>query len=295
MLLSKIYDKIDKVMNMALKIGEVNQMVVNRKTDIGYMLDLGLDQVFLHNNESLHKEIKAGDAVDAFLYFDNKGRLAATLKEPYITVTKPGFLKVSDIKDDLGVFLDMGIAKELLLSFEDLPRNREKWPQIGDSLYVVLRVKGKLVAKIASKTDVILKPEHPLEVKSTVHAFVQKIGQEGVNLLTKDGDFIFVHHTMVKRDLRYGEEVEVKVTYLSDKGYTGSLAEQKEVQRFDDANIILSYLIRQGEMPLTSDSTPEEINEVFSMSKKAFKRALGNLYKERKIVFEDGKTILVKS
>jgi predicted RNA-binding protein (virulence factor B family) len=48
-------------------------------------------------------------------------------------------------------------------------------------------------------------------------------------------------------------------------------------------------------MPLTSDSTPEEIDHYFKMSKKAFKRALGNLYKERKIVFEDGKTILVKS
>lgn len=281
---------------MALMIGEVNRMVVNRKTDIGYMLDLGLDQVFLHNNESLHRELKAGETVDAFLYFDNKGRLAATLKTPLITVSKPGFLKVSDIKEDLGVFLDMGIAKEVLLSFEDLPRNHEKWPIVGDTLYVTLRVKGKLVAKLASKSDVTLKPANELELKSSVKAFVQKIGQEGVNLLTPDGHFIFVHHTMIKRELRLGEEVEVKVTFLSDKGYTGSLAEQKEVQRFDDANTILSYIIREnGEMPLTSDSSPEDIDKVFKMSKKAFKRALGNLYKERKIKFEDGKTILVKS
>lgn len=281
---------------MALMIGEVNRMVVNRKTDIGYMLDLGLDQVFLHNNESLHRELKAGEAVDAFLYFDNKGRLAATLKQPIITVSKPGFLKVADVKEDLGVFLDMGIAKEVLLSYEDLPRNREKWPVVGDMIYVTLKVKGKLVAKLASKQEVTLKPEHELELKSSVKAIVQKIGQEGVNLLTHDGHFVFVHHTMIKKDLRLGEEVEVKITFLSDKGYTGSLAEQKEVQRFDDANQILSYLIRQeGIMPLTSDSSPEEIEKVFNMSKKAFKRALGNLYKERKIKFEDGKTILVKS
>lgn len=281
---------------MVLMIGEVNRMVVNRKTDIGYMLDLGLDQVFLHNNESLHRELKAGETVDAFLYFDNKGRLAATLKTPIITVSKPGFLKVADVKEDLGVFLDMGIAKEVLLSYEDLPRNREKWPVVGDMIYVTLRVKGKLVAKLASKQEVTLKPEHELELKSSVKAIVQKIGQEGVNLLTYDGHFVFVHHTMIKKDLRLGEEVEVKITFLSEKGYTGSLAEQKEVQRFDDANQILSYLIRQeGIMPLTSDSSPEEIEKVFNMSKKAFKRALGNLYKERKIKFEDGKTILVKS
>lgn len=279
---------------MAIYIGDVNHMVVNRKTDIGYMLDKGLDQVFLHNNESLHQELKAGDEVDAFLYFDNKGRLAATLKKPYITVTKPGFLKVSDVKEDLGVFFDMGIAKELLLSYEDLPNNRDQWPKVGDTLYLYLKVKGKLVAKLASKQDVLLKPEKELVLKSSVKGFIQRIGQEGANVLTEDGHFIFVHKSMIKESIRYGEEVEVKVTYLSEKGYTGSLAEQKEVQLFEDANMILSYLIRVEEMPLTSDSTPEEIDDVFKLSKKAFKRALGHLYKERKIIFEDGKTRLVK-
>ncbi len=279
---------------MPLMIGAVNRMVVNRKTDIGYMLDLGSEQVFLHNNESLHRELKAGDAVDAFLYFDNKGRLAATLKEPIITVQKPGFLAVSDIKEDLGVFFNMGIAKELLLSHEDLPTDHDKWPKIGDKLYVCLRVKGKLVAKLATKTDVTLKPEKPLELKDDVVAYVQKIGAEGVNLLTADGHWIFVHHTMIKKPLRYGQEVEVKITYHSEKGYTGSLAEQKEVAMFDDANTILTYLIRQGSIPLTSDSSPEAIEQMFHISKKAFKRALGHLYKERKVRFEDDKTILIK-
>jgi len=72
------------------------------------------------------------------------------------------------------------------------------------------------------------------------------------------------------------------------------LIAQKEVAIFEDANIILSFIVRQGFMNLTADSTPEEIYLVFAMSKKAFKRALGHLYKERKIDFVDGKTILVK-
>jgi predicted RNA-binding protein (virulence factor B family) len=289
------YDKIDKVMHMGLRIGDVNQMVVNRKTDIGYMLDSGLDQVFLHNNESLHQELKAGDAVEAFLYYDNKGRLAATLKKPYITVSKPGFLQVTDVNEDIGVFLDMGIAKDLLLSYEDLPRDIQSWPQVGDKLYITIKVKGKLVGKIAAKQDIQIHPEEDLPLMQTQEGYVQKIGQAGINILTEAGHFIFVHHSMIDQKLRYGQKVNVKVTFLSDKGYTGSLKDQKEVKRFDDANEILSYLIRHHEMPLTSDSTPEEIEHYFNMSKKAFKRALGNLYKERKVVFEDGKTVLVKS
>jgi len=280
---------------MSLKVGEINELVVNRKTDIGYMLDSDEGEVFLHNNESMFQELKADDVVNAFLYFDQKGRLAATLKEPIITVGRPGFLTVSAVHEYLGVFLNMGIAKELLLSADDLPLNKEEWPQQGDMLYVGIKVKGKLVAKLISKEESQFEPKEPLELKKTVTAHVQKIGREGVNLLTLDGHWIFVHHSMYKETLRYGQEVDVKVVYHSEKGYTGSLAPQKEIAIFDDANIILSYMIRKGDMQLTADSTPEEIYEEFEMSKKAFKRALGHLYKERKIDFVDGKTILIKN
>lgn len=279
---------------MAIKVGEVSQYTVNRKTDIGYMLDSSDGEVFLHNNESMHQELTKGMTVDAFLYYDQKGRLAATLKMPFITVSRPGFLRVSAVHEYLGVFLDMGIAKELLLSADDLPMDKELWPQVGDKLYVSIKVKGKLVAKLVSKEETKLNPEEPIELKSTVTAYVQKIGQAGINLLTEDGHWIFVHHTQSKTSLRYGKAVEVKVNFLSDKGYTGSLAPQKEVAIYDDANVILSYVIRKGGMNLTADSTPEEIYETFQMSKKAFKRAIGHLYKERKINFVEGKTILVE-
>lgn len=279
---------------MSLRIGEVNRLRVNRKTDIGYMLESDDDQVFLHFNESAYKELKPNDVVDAFLYFDQKGRLAATLKTPLITATRPGFLKVTAIHHDLGVFLDMGIAKELLLSKDDLTLDLDLWPQVGDILYVSLKMKGKFVAKITSKEEFKLKPEHELKLKDTVLAYVQKIGREGINLLTPEGHFIFVHHTMIKRQIRYGMAVEVKVTYQSEKGYSGSLVAQKEVAIYDDANTILTYVIRNNGMYLTADSTPDEIEKVFKMSKKAFKRAIGHLYKERKIDFVNGKTILVK-
>jgi predicted RNA-binding protein (virulence factor B family) len=279
---------------MGIFIGDINQLTVNRKTDIGYMLDSSDGEIFLHNNESNYQALKPGDHVDAFLYFDQKGRLAATLKTPLITTTRPGFLTVTDVVPELGVFLHMGIAKDILLSKDDLPFKMESWPIKGDKLYVVIKVKGKLVAKIATKEEMILKPSTELQLKDKVNCFVQKIGREGINLLSLEGHQIFVHHTMVKETLRLGEEKEVKITYISEKGYTGSLIEQKEVSIYEDANRILTHLIRYGDLNLTSDSTPEDIYDIFQMSKKAFKRALGHLYKERKIDFVDNKTVLVK-
>lgn len=275
-------------------IGGTNTLTVNRKTDIGYMLDSSIGEIFLHFNESNHENLKPGSKVEAFLYFDQKGRLAATLKKPYITILSPGFLKVVSVIDELGVFLDLGISKDILLSADDLPRSFDLWPEIGDMLYVTIKVKGKLVAKIASKEEIKLKPTTSLSLKDEIEAYILKIGKEGINLLSQEGHQIFVHRSMYKEQVRVGQKVNVKITYISDKGYTGSLIAQKEEAIYDDANKILSHLIRYGDLNLDANSSPEEIKEIFNMSKKAFKRAIGNLYKERKVLFKDGKTLLVK-
>lgn len=279
---------------MSIKIGETQQLIVDRKTDIGYMLTSEQDEVFLHFNESLHQTLNPGDLVDAFLYLDHKGRVAATLKIPFISVERPSFLEVKDVVSSLGVFLDMGISKDVLLSKDDLPFDYDLWPEIGDMIYVVLHIKGKMVAKLASKSDIILEPLQELKVKDELDCYVQNIGKNGLNLLSEEGHLIFVHQSMYQGKYRLGQKVHVTITFISEKGINGSLIEQKEVKIFDDANIILSYLIRHGDIDLDSDSSPEAIKEIFDMSKKAFKRALGHLYKERKIIFVDGKTKLVK-
>ncbi|BCR36381.1 CvfB family protein [Mariniplasma anaerobium] len=279
---------------MSIIIGENQKLTVDRKTDIGYMLTSEQDEVFLHFNESLHQPLNPGDLVDAFLYLDHKGRVAATLKVPYITVNKPAFLTVKDVHPDLGVFLDMGISKDVLLSQDDLPFNTALWPIIGDKIYVVLHIKGKMVAKLATRADIILEPKEELKVKDEVVAYLQNIGRYGLNFLSEEGHLVFVHESMYQGTYRLGQEAKINVTFISDKGITGSLIEQKEVRIFDDANIVLSTLIRHGDLDLDSNSSPEDIRQTFDMSKKAFKRAIGHLYKERKIDFVDGKTILVK-
>ena len=289
-----IYVKMDIGDYMSIRIGEIQKLTVNRKTDIGYMLTHEQDEVFLHFNESLHQPLNPEDLVDAFLYLDHKGRVAATLRKPYISVENPGFLTVKDTHPELGVFLDMGISKDVLLSVDDLPLKKASWPIVGDKIFVVLYIKGKMVAKIASKVDINLVPEEKLNVKDEVVAYVQNIGKQGLNFLSEEGHLIFVHESMYQGNYRLGQEARVSITFISDKGVNGSLIEQKEVKLFDDANIVLSTLIRQGDLNLDASSSPEEIKEIFDMSKKAFKRAIGRLYKERKVDFVDGKTILLK-
>lgn len=277
---------------MSLIIGEINKLIVDRKTDIGYMLKSADEEVLLHFNETYEKVLEDNMEVEAFLYIDFKGRVAATLAKPLLTINKNAFLEAVDVNNNLGVFFDMGISKDVLLSKDDLPLDKALWPKKGDFCYLSLMVKKRFTTKFVFREN-IPKEINKLLEKDKVNAYVHKISSNGLNLLTKDFNQIFVHQSMVKNKIRLGEEVEVKITYISDKGYSGSLIEQKEVSRFDDANIILSYLVRKGDLPLTSNSSPEDIEKYFQMSKRAFKRAIGLLYKERRIDFINNKTVLV--
>ncbi|MFA6801315.1 MAG: S1-like domain-containing RNA-binding protein, partial [Acholeplasmataceae bacterium] len=265
---------------------------VLRKTDIGYMLSDGNEEVFLHFNESMHQDLSVNQVVDAFLYFDQKGRVAATLQTPKITLKEPARLNVVTINDDLGVFLDMGIHKDLLLSIDELPLDRHLWPHIGDRILVKMIQKNRLTAKPINKED--LNIDKDIELKEKVEATIQKIGHAGLNALTDDDVWVFIHNTMYEEDIWLGKRVLVLITHKSEKGYSGSLLKQKENKMVDDADIILQYLIKNKEMTLDATSTPEDIFETFQMSKKAFKRAIGILYKQRRIDFVEGKTKLLE-
>ncbi|HKL95082.1 MAG TPA: S1-like domain-containing RNA-binding protein [Haploplasma sp.] len=274
------------------KIGEMNELKVLRKTDIGFMLETNGEEIFLHNNESNYLDLQPNELVTAFLYFDQKGRLAATLKESLITVSKPAVLEVVDTLNSLGVFLNMGINKDLLLSKDDLPISRFEWPQVGDKILVRLQVKGKLVAKIVAPSE--LEEKNALNVGDQKDFYVQVIGAQGLNLISEDFDKIFVHNSMLRGAYRLGEKVSVTVTNHNDRGYTGSMIKQKEELRFDDAEIIMEYLRYNKTLNLTAKSSARDIEMFFDMSRKAFKRALGLLYRDKKVIFTETQTILVE-
>lgn len=275
-----------------LKIGDINKLKVLRETDIGYMLNERGSEVFLHKNESNFMELKAGDTVDAFLYYDNESRLAATLKTPTLVKGEKAFLEVVSVLPKLGVFLDMGINKDLLLSKHDLPEDLSLWPDLHDKLYVSLEEKGsRLIAKLIDPTSIFVVNE--LKVGEVKDFYIIKVGPQGVNLLSTNMELLFVHKTLTRGTNRLGELVTAKVINLTDKGYLGSLVAQKEELRLTDAEVILEVLKKHGKMPLTAKSSSQDVARFFKISRKAFKRALGHLYKEDLVTFTETETILI--
>ena len=281
--------------------GQIYSLKVLRKTDIGYMLtdieniDI-TNEYFLHKNQAT-KELVEGEIVLAFLYYDSQKRLTATMETPSVTLSQMGWSTVKTINHNIGIFVNININKDILISKDLLPQNKLLWPNEGDKLYIQLKSKSnQIVGKIVGKT---LIHDHPfnLNVNDTVECYISRIMDEGLSCYTEDLNVIFIHKTQY-RDNKYrlGQKLEVKIIKENmNREYSGSLILRKESQIDNDSLIILEYLkANNGKMRFGNDSLPEDIFKVFNMSKKAFKRALGHLYKERKINFIDNYTILVK-
>lgn len=276
-----------------MNLGMINTLKVLRETDIAYLLTDGTDEVFLHKKEA-KKPYLDDEEIDVFLYTDNQGRITASTKEPIFQLGEVACLEVVSVNTRYGAFLYYGMIKDLLLSFDDLPRYKPDWPKVGDHVFVQLIEKhGQLLGHIVGRKQITDHyPNRQILVESdTVKAYVMYLIDQGLVAYTADGNEIFVHMNNYREKHHLGELIEPKILKLNASGeYVGTLIDQKEIVLEKDALLILEYLEEHLEMPLTDKSNPEDIQAAFHMSKSAFKRALGSLYKAKKVELFENKT-----
>ena len=276
-----------------IKIGDKNSFLVMRKSDLGYMLVNKGEQVLLHFNQAMGKDFKENDIVDCFVQYDSKGRVSATLEEPSATISKPGWVKVVECNARLGVFVSINTFKDVLISKDDLPLNVNYWPHLGDMLYVKLfEKKGRLNALILSKQELIeINPILPdVKLGEKIKAHVVRASEYAVNAITDDLSYIYISSKQFRGAYHIGQEVEVMIIGRHEDELVGSLNKVKEEMVDSDSKVILNYLEKHKVMPYTSKTDASTIEKVFHMSRKAFKRALGDLYKNKKVLCTDEET-----
>ena len=281
-----------------MKLGDFNTLTVLRETDIAYQLTDGENEFFLHKKEALRNYLK-GEVIEVFLYVDNQGRPTASTRVPLITVNSAAFLEVVSVNPELGVFLHYGIVKDLLLSKDDLPLSFSSWPIVGDQLFCTVKIKKDLMfAKMIGRKLIRTYLPEPtsLEEQTTYEAIVLFMLVEGLVCITKEGHEIFVHYNNTRQKYRIGETVRVSILHRHDRyEYTGTLIPAKEFMLHPDSETILRYLENHaGTMRFTDNSSPEDIQLALHMSKGAFKRALGTLYKSGLVDLQPDCTKLIK-
>jgi predicted RNA-binding protein (virulence factor B family) len=269
-----------------MELGKINTLRVLRETDISYLLTDGLDEVFLHKKEAL-KAYEDHEEIDVYIYKDNEGRLTASTRTPKLMIGGFAKLEVVGMHPKLGVFLNYGMVKDLLLSLDDLPGSDDLWPQTGDELFVTMKEsKDRLFAHVPSRNELgdRFKDVERDEDVENVSAIIMYHLDNGVVGFSNQGHEVFIHRNNFRERLRIGERIDVDIIIKNDTNYSGKLIEQKEIVMDEDAEIILNYLKKNdGVMKFTDKSDPEIISQVFHMSKSAFKRALGRLYKDKRV------------
>ena len=276
-------------------VGKYNRLTVARSSEFGLLLDDGRDGTILLPRRLVprDRELKPGDELDVFLYHDSEDRLTATTQTPKVQVGQFASLKVVDI-NRTGVFLDWGLDKDLLL-----PHSEEQKPlQVGD--YVVVHVfrddrRGRITAsakieryldktpvKYSTGDEVDLLPVSgtDLGVKAIInHAHWGLLHKSELNRFIPMGKPLRGYIREVRRD----GKISLSLDPVGQQA-VGNLAEQ-----------ILHKLEQEGGVMMLSDkSPPEVIQRVFGASKGSFKKAIGALYKQGKIVIEADRIALSK-
>lgn len=258
----------------------------------GYFLSNGVDDVLLHYSEVVGK-IKPGDHVDAFIYHDTYDRMMATMKRPLLQLGELAQLEVVDTHPRLGVFLEMGLGRNLLLPTRELSENKELRPVIGDRVFVTMNTdkSGRLIARAAREEELAARCVRAPESwkNQWIDVTVYKPLQMGAFVVCDAGVLGFGFIGLIPaaervRPLRQGETVKARIAFVreEDGRVNLSMRQLKQVGRLEDADVIMELLKDRpdGGMPY-SDSTPADIiQNRFGLSKSAFKRALGKLMKD---------------
>lgn len=276
--------------------GRSMKVEVVRSADFGYFLSDGVEDVLLHTNE-MTDSINVGDMVEVFIYTDKQNRLAATMKIPEIQVGTYGWAEVVDVNMRLGVFVNIGIHKEILVARDALPAIQEVWPALGDKLYMTLEVdrKDRIFGLLATEQVIrdMAKPAPETMHNKDISGRVYNAKKIGSFVITEEGYRCFIHENERKEEPRLGALVQARVIAVKEDGtLNASMLPRKQESRLDDAEKIYQYLQgRGGAMPYGDKTPPNVIQDIFGMSKAGFKRALGKLMKEQKVYQEDGWTL----
>ena len=279
-----------------VKVGRTNVLRVVKRLPFGSYLSPGSSKGFDVEEILLPKryepeDIKVGDLIKVFIYFDSEDRIIATTETPLAQVDECAYLKVVDV-NNVGAFMDMGLMKDLFIPYAE----QETPMVVGESYVVHLHLdehSGRIMG--SSKLDKYLLEEshyHKAGQAVDLQIFAKTdLGYKAVIGSTYQG---LLYNNEIFQEVNIGDKFKGFIRGVrSDKRIDLSLQQATEKTRGGLANQILDFIAEQGgTTTLTDKSSPEEIQKQFKVSKKAYKKALGALYKRRLILIEKDKISL---
>lgn len=265
-----------------MEIGTYQTLKVLYRKDFGVFLGAeGDEKGILLPKSQVPEGIKTGDTLTVFVYKDSEDRVIATMKKPKLTVGEIALLTVREITK-IGAFLDWGMDKDLLLPYKEQQGTLAAGQQVLAAMYV--DHSGRLCATMRIYKH--LRADSPYQKGDMVNGTVYGINPDiGIFVAVDNRYYGMLPKQHAFEKYRVGDAVRLRVTEVRQDGKLNLSEGQPAYQQMEaDAERVLNLLAEfDGVLPFGEKASPEVIKRELSMSKAAFKRALGHLYKAGKI------------
>lgn len=276
-----------------VQLGQYNTLPILRFVDFGLYLDGGDSLEILMPKRYMPEGAKEGDEIRVFVYQDSEARLIATNEHPYATVGQFANLRINSV-NQTGAFADWGTSKELLIPHREQTVKMEEGHRYIIYIYID-QVSGRIAG--TSKLDKHLGNIPPTyKDGEEVEALIWRRTPLGYKAIINHQHVGMIYENQIFREVRIGERLRAWVKGIrEDEKIDLSLQPIGYRQMIDpaEATILKALHNHDGFMPLTDHSTPELIAFELQMSKKTFKKAIGSLYKQERIVIRpDGIELL---
>ena len=271
-----------------MKLGEKQKLVIVKKVDFGvYLAEPGKEEkrVLLPAKQVPEGSLD-GDGLEVFLYKDSSDRMIATKRQPMLTLGKTAVLKVLEI-GRIGAFLDWGLEKDLFLPFKEMTKKVKP----GDEILVTLYIdkSERLCASMKGLYD-LLQTDSPYQKEDMVSGRIYEFSDNFGTFVAVDDTYSAMIPAFEDcSKLQVGDVVTARITNIKPDGKLDLTLRAKAYMQMDaDADKVMRVIdAYAGVLPFNDKASPEVIKKEFQMSKNAFKRAVGRLYKEHRIEIQD--------
>ena len=275
-----------------IKLGKYNQLEVVKEVDFGVYLNGDEDGEILLPKRYVPEGTKPGDILNVFIYLDMEERLVATTLQPYVQVGEFACLQVAWV-NQFGAFLDWGLMKDLFVPFREQKMKIQK----GKRYVVHVHLDEESYRIVASaKVEHYLPTEKPeYQPGQEVNVMVWQRTDLGYKVIVENQFSGMLFHNEVFQPLEAGMHLSAFVKQVRPDGKIDLELQKAGARKVDDFSEVLLQYIKDndGFTPLNDKTDAEVIYQTFGVSKKTFKKAVGDLYKKRLVVLEEGGIRLV--
>ena len=284
--------------HISLAMGKLQPAVIVKKVDFGVYVTsekntkgrfaIDEEDKVLLPAKQVPEGAEVGDFIDVFVYRDSSDRPIATTNIPRIKLGETAVLTVKEI-GRIGAFLDWGLEKDLFLPYKEMTDKVEAGDEVLVRMYT--DKSGRLCASMKGLYH-LLRTDSPYKAGDEVEGRIYEFGHDfGTYVAVDDKYSAMIPRHEDTSHLKIGDIIDATVTAIKDDGKIDLTIRQKAYAQMDDDAEKIMELIDSyaGVLPFTEKADPEVIKRETGLSKAAFKRAIGRLYKERRIDLSDGR------